>query len=433
MAGGADLAARFRLLVQSLATRKAARRLVERRITMPAITVRIGSRTVLSTRATGGRFPGSTSQFSPLISMRGRPRTKTTNCFPRPATRQKGGATNSSAELISRRGSRRMLVVRWQKAIDPEAWQNVVLEAGAAVRSLPLPPVVAAPPWPLDHERLSGLRVRWPRVTRPAVDGRMLLPVRHAVGRHVRLELAHIPQPVSSVVLIEVVDGNRAHRVAIDLHDLSSFRDEELVRSCLVYFKMQHRIGGYGIPQVVPGGYLTDKGTIYWYLPYLRRLRDRKAFSCDVYGRFGLRFNAELRRRAVETLSAQQRFAFRGGLRTVPRPSFLKEMARSRVCIDLPGQGAFCYRTISYLAVGACIVGTRPKNELPAPLIDRVHMAFTRDDQSDLMDLCEYYIENDDARERMVTATRRFFDRYLHADSLAAYYLHTCLARLAEA
>ena len=326
-----------------------------------------------------------------------------------------------------------MVGVRWQKAIDPEAWQNVVLEAGAAVRSLHLPPVVAAPEWPLDHERLSDLRVRWPRETRPAYDGRVLLPLRRPIGRHVRLELAHIPQPVSSVVLIEVVNGNRAHRVAIDLHDLSSFRDVELVRSCLVYFKMQHRIGGYSIPHVVPGGVLFDKGTIYWYLPYLRRLRDRKAFSCDVCGRFGLRFNAELRRRTVETLSTQQRFAFRGGLRRVPRPSFLKEIARSRVCIDLPGQGdAFSFRTIDYLAVGACIVGTRPKNELPAPLIDRVHMAFTRDDQSDLIDLCEYYIENEDAREQMVTATRRFFDRYLHADSLAAYYLHTCLARLAE-
>jgi hypothetical protein len=324
--------------------------------------------------------------------------------------------------------------VRWQKAMGAEAWKNVVLETGAVVRSLPLPPVVAAPEWPLVNEQLSGIRIRWPRMTRPAVVGRALVPVRRALGRHVPLELVSIPQPVSSVVLFELVDGNRAHPVGIDLHDLSSLRDEEMVRNCLVYFKMQHRIGGYAIPQIVPGGYLTDKGSIYSYLPYLRRLRDRRDFSCDVYGRFGLRFGAELRRRTIETLSMQQRFAFKGGLRTVPRPSFLKEIARSRVCIDLPGQGdAFCFRTISYLAVGACIVGTRPRNELQAPLIDRLHMAFTRDDQSDLIELCEYYIENDDAREQMVTATRRFFDRYLHAESLAAYYLHTCLARLAEA
>jgi Glycosyl transferases group 1 len=324
--------------------------------------------------------------------------------------------------------------MRLRRALDPGAWQNFGLEADAAVRSLRLAPVAADPRWTLDPASLDGLVFRWPRVTRPAVVGRMLAPVRRAMSRHIRLELADIYQPVSSVVLTELLDGSRVHPVAIDLHDFSTFRDEELVKSCLVYFKMQHRRDGYGLPQVVPGGHLTDKGTIYWYLPYLRELRDRQDFSCDVYGRFGLRFNADLRRHTVGVLSAQQRFAFQGGFEVVPRATFLKEIARSRVCIDLPGQAdAFSLRLISCLAVGACIVGPRPKNELHAPLTDRVHVAWTRDDQSDLVDLCEYYIENNAAREQMVSETRRFFDRHLHPDSLAAYYLHTCVTRLADA
>jgi glycosyl transferase family 1 len=323
---------------------------------------------------------------------------------------------------------------RWRKVLEPAALGNLAQEVGASLRSPGLPPVAADPQWTVDPASLDGLILRWPRVTRPAVVGRMLVPVRRAMGDHVRLELANIYQPVSSVVLTELVGGGRVYPVAIDLHDFPSFRDMELVKRCLVYFKMQHQSGGYGIHQVVPGGYLTDKGTIYWYLRYLRRLRDRRDFTSDVYGRFGLRFGAELRRRTVGILHDQQSLVFQGGLRTVPRASFLKEITRSRVCIDLPGQAdAFCCRLISYMAVGACIVGPRPKNELNAPLIDRVHVAWTRDDLSDLVELCEYYVENEEARERMVSETRHFFDRYLHPESLAAYYLHVCAARLSEA
>jgi len=64
----------------------------------------------------------------------------------------------------------------------------------------------------------------------------------------------------------------------------------------------------------VPGGFLTDKGTIYWYLPYLRRLRDRRDFICDVYGRFGLRFGAELRRRTAGICPSSRASASREGL-----------------------------------------------------------------------------------------------------------------------
>lgn len=323
---------------------------------------------------------------------------------------------------------------RWRKALEPRTVQGLALELGAYSRSLGLPQVVADPQWTINPASLDGFVLRWPRVTRPAGVGRLLVPIRRAMSHHVRLELADIHQPVGSIVLTELVGSGRTYPVAIDTHDLSSFQDIELVKRCLAYFKMQHRSGGYGLPQVVPGGHLTDKGTIYWYLPYLRHLRDRRDFSWDVYGRFGLRFNADLRRRVVGVLSAQRRVTFQGGFTWVPRATFLKEIARSRVCIDLPGQNdAISLRLISCLAVGACVVGPRPKNELNAPLINRVHAAWTRDDQSDLVDLCEYYVKNEDAREQMASEARNFFDRYLHAESLAAYYLHVCASRLLEA
>jgi hypothetical protein len=176
---------------------------------------------------------------------------------------------------------------------------------------------------------------------------------------------------------------------------------------------------------------MTDKATIYWYLPYLRALRDRHDYSYDVYGRFGMRFAADVRSRAMTLLREQSRFRFEGGGTTVSRAAFLKEIARARVCIDLPGNGDFCHRLVSYLAVGSCVVGARPGNRLHVPLEDGTHVSWAQEDLGDLVDLCAYYLEDDDARERMAMESRRFFDRYLHPDSLAVYYLRTCLDRIA--
>ena len=162
----------------------------------------------------------------------------------------------------------------------------------------------------------------------------------------------------------------------------------------------------------------------------LRRLRDARNFQFDVYGRFSTEFAGETRRRAIELLSDQNQFRFEGGLRKVKYLDFLKEIARAKICIDLPGEGDLCFRLINYLAVGACIIGPPPRTTLHAPLVDRVHLAYAKPDLSNLIDVCSYYLENDDAREEMSRNSRRFFDEYLHKDNLAAYYLRSCLDRL---
>ena len=91
--------------------------------------------------------------------------------------------------------------MRWRRALDPYAWQNLGLEVDAAVRSLHLPPVIADPHWIPLPATVDSLLIRWPRETQPAVMGlgRMLAPVRRAIGRYARLELADIPQPLGGV------------------------------------------------------------------------------------------------------------------------------------------------------------------------------------------------------------------------------------------
>lgn len=69
------------------------------------------------------------------------------------------------------------------------------------------------------------------------------------------------------------------------------------------------------------------------------------------------------------------------------------------------------------------MVSVRPRNLLHVPLVDGEHVAFARPDLSDLVELCRYYLEHDEEREAMGRRAREYFDRYLHREQLASYYL----------
>jgi hypothetical protein len=83
------------------------------------------------------------------------------------------------------------------------------------------------------------------------------------------------------------------------------------------------------------------------------------------------------------------------------------------------------------LAVGACIIGPPHRTTMHVPLEDRRHLVYTKEDLSDLVDLCGYYLENRDERLALRAQSRLFFDRYLHREQLAAYYLNRAVNLLA--
>jgi len=70
-----------------------------------------------------------------------------------------------------------------------------------------------------------------------------------------------------------------------------------------------------GANKIIPGGYGNGHPEIYHYVPYLRRLASRKKTGYDVYGRFGLEFAREIRRKAVELLRGQNHFVTVGASR----------------------------------------------------------------------------------------------------------------------
>ncbi len=284
--------------------------------------------------------------------------------------------------------------------------------------------------WSLSPAELRDVGIRWPIKYEWDAASDWVEFLKVGSKRYVRLKLVDdIAQPYKGTVVFEIVISGRPRRVAVGYSDYLPI-DEDCVRQCDLYFKMQYDANGYSAPNVVPGGYVADGKRLYRRLNKLRKLRGQRIYRNDVSGRFGLAYAREIREKATGMLIAQDRFGFEGGMNPIAYSEFLEEIARSRICIDLPGLGPFCFRLINYLAIGSCIIAYPHSALMHIPLVDRTHIVYCKPDMSDLVDLCEYYLAHDDEREQIALNARQFFDRYLHKDNLVRYYLRTCLDRL---
>lgn len=291
-------------------------------------------------------------------------------------------------------------------------------------------PETRGPPeltWSLSDEERSRVEIHWPRRYEWTYAPLWAEPVRRGMERLVRVVEKDIPQVHKGVVAIRMKLDGSVHDVIVDYSDYLTY-DASLLDEVPAYFKMQCPIGAD--PRIIPGGYTPGSERIYRYLRRLRSIRSRQRFRFEVYGRFGLARARDIRSQAIQMLKSQSRFRYEGGSRKVTYPSHLREVASARVCVDLPGNGPLCFRQIDCLAIGSCVIGPKPAVVLPVPLIDRQEIVYTKDDLSDLVDLCKHYLEDIEARERIARNAQAYFDRYLHRDQLGAYYIRAVLCRL---
>jgi hypothetical protein len=305
-----------------------------------------------------------------------------------------------------------------------DTWVDLGIEA--LWRLHPTPAPEHALTWAVPNDVRERVVVHWPaRYQWPLFQrfGAYLLP---AFRQCLDVEISEIPQPYPGIILTRFVLGGTAHEIAFDVSDYPVL-NEECVRRCRLYFKFQYRREGYALPHVLPGGYNPGHSLLYRFLPFLRTIRNRRMYKYEVYGRFSPEFGKDVRAHAIALLSRAQQFRFEGGLRTVRYSRFLRDVARSKICIDLPGVGPFCQRLIDYLAVGACVVALRHPTALHVPLQDGVQIVYATEDGSDLVELCAYYLERAELRERVGQAAMKFFDRYLHRQQLVAYYVTSVL------
>ena len=291
---------------------------------------------------------------------------------------------------------------------------------------------------PIPHALLKELMnqellsIEWPRSYGWPLGFTWLDPIRSGLMQYVPLRQVDIPQPHNTVMRFCLVCNRQKHSVVIDYTDLPERIYSEYLNDCLLYFKMQYRLGGYGDTRIVPGLYVPSPGLkMYSYLPRLRWMRDNcDGGKIDVYGRFGLYAGADVRVLALKKLEEQQAFRFKGGGKRIALVGSLKEVASSKVCVDLPGRGPFCHRLVDYMAIGSCIVSYPHFTAFHRPLVHGEHIAYCKSDLTDLIELCQYYLTHDEERRGMIQASRAYFDEYLHKDRIAAYYLESLLARL---
>jgi hypothetical protein len=320
---------------------------------------------------------------------------------------------------LNRLLSRRALTL----ASDPAAWQALAAEQAWRLRG-PCTQVCEVP----DDPRAGSTTIYWPTEYQHTNAASFVRPVRDGLRRVRALEPRPIPQPYEGIVLFDVAYSDQTFSVALDYYDYQSI-NEDCLEHVSIYFKMQHQRSGYHDPKIVPGGYVASQPSLYDYYCRLRELR-RSDPKFDVYGRFGLRFSAEIRSRAVAVLQSESRFQFTGGTSLAVYMQSLREAARARVCIDMPGNGPFCHRLVDYLAMGCCVVAPRHEAIMHAELRDREHIVYCRSDLADLADICAHYIDDKQARRRIELNASRFFDEHLYPTRLASYYLQTLTERL---
>jgi hypothetical protein len=307
---------------------------------------------------------------------------------------------------------------RLRLAVDPRTWSSLASDAAwARAGACPAPAVRS----PLD----APIAVRWPSRYREQVAESFVEPIKDGLAAIATLTAADIEQPYDGIALIEVDIGGDRRRVAIDYSDLTLV-NARCAADVDTYFKFQCLREGYAeIANVRPGGYVASSAFVYANWCRLRSLRRRAAASSDVFGRFGLRWGAEVREAAVRLLEAAPDIAFSGGTRFTQHGRYMREMARSKVCVDMPGQGPFCCRMVDGMAMGCCVVARRQSTVLPVDLRDGVEIVYCRDDLSDLVDLCRAYALDERLRSPIEAAAARYFDEHLHPVRLAEHYLRT--------
>lgn len=234
------------------------------------------------------------------------------------------------------------------------------------------------------------------------------------------------------IVAFQVRHAGRTLDIAIDCGDLSDIAPEN-PRRYFLYFKMQYRRGGYPWPNVVPGGFVPYGNRIYDVLGPIRRQRDRAAFRFAVHGRFGTGAGHDIRAPVLDALAAAPDLAFEGGFRMMRHTTFLSEVARARICVDLPGKGDFCFRLVDYMAVGSAIVAWRHGNRFPADLEDGRHLVLVDPTPDAMVKACRDLLARPGRIASLARESRAYFDRHLHRAPLASYYLRTILAHASGA
>ncbi|KPJ93659.1 MAG: hypothetical protein AMJ53_06845 [Gammaproteobacteria bacterium SG8_11] len=91
---------------------------------------------------------------------------------------------------------------------------------------------------------------------------------------------------------------------------------------------------------------------------------------------------------------------------------YLQELARCKVVLNFRGGGWDTMRYWEVPAIGSFMISQKPQIVIPHNFEHEKHVVFCQDDLSDLIELCEYYVQNETQREAIAAAGKQHLLQY---------------------
>ena len=104
---------------------------------------------------------------------------------------------------------------------------------------------------------LANVSIAWPRVYQWPPNAGIVVTLRDALSRAARLMHDDIPQVHRGMIVFQC-DG---HQIVLDYLDYHNFVNEDALKGCDLYIKLQYRSEGYADSRMIPGGYIEPRRT----------------------------------------------------------------------------------------------------------------------------------------------------------------------------
>lgn len=101
---------------------------------------------------------------------------------------------------------------------------------------------------------------------------------------------------------------------------------------------------------------------------------------------------------------------------------YLEELSRCKIVLNFRGAGWDTLRYWETPAMSTFMISQRPQIVIPDNFKHGEHVIFCKDDLSDLIELCEYYLKNDSRREKIALDSHKWA-KEKHSDVARAKYL----------
>lgn len=101
---------------------------------------------------------------------------------------------------------------------------------------------------------------------------------------------------------------------------------------------------------------------------------------------------------------------------------YLEELKRCKIVLNFRGRGWDTLRYWEVPALSVCMISQKPNIVIPHPFTDTKNIVYCSDNLDNLIELCDYYLNNDEKREHIARQSYAHLKEY-HTDVARANYV----------